>query len=96
MIKNNFKKIIDLVCAKSPLQRKKIQNYLSEQDDTFFHLAEEFATKYLNYLASENIPIDYAVDSYLKVCNEEPMEESQFNRNDFNAGRNTIQWLKGS
>jgi len=70
LIKNNFKKIIDLVCAKSPLQRKKIQNYLSDQDDTFFYLAEEFATKYLNYLASENIPIDYAVDSYLKVCND--------------------------
>ena len=43
----------------------------------------------LEFIDSENI-------GYLKVCNEEPMEESQFNRNDFNAGRNTIQWLKGS
>jgi len=42
----------------------------------------------LEFTDSENI-------GYLKVSNEEPIEESQFNRNDFNAGRNTIHWLKG-
>lgn len=43
----------------------------------------------LEFTNSENI-------GYLKVYNGEPIEESQFNRNDFNTGRNTIQWLKGS
>jgi len=43
----------------------------------------------LEFTDSENI-------GYLKVSNEEPIEESQFNRNDFNTGRNTIQWLRGS
>jgi len=42
----------------------------------------------LEFIDSDNI-------GYLKVRNEEPIEENQFNRNDFNAGRNTIQWLKG-
>ncbi len=42
----------------------------------------------LEFIDSDNI-------GYLKVCNEKPIEESQFNLNDFNAGRNTIQWLKG-
>lgn len=42
----------------------------------------------LEFIDSDNI-------GYLKVCNEEPIEENQFNRNDFNAGRNIIQWLKG-
>jgi len=42
----------------------------------------------LEFIDSDNI-------GYLKVRNEEPIEESQFNLNDFNAGRNTIQWLKG-
>jgi len=43
----------------------------------------------LEFIDSDNI-------GYLKVRNEEPIEESQFNRNDFNTGRNTIQWLRGS
>ena len=42
----------------------------------------------LEFIDSDNI-------GYLKVVNEEPIEENQFNRNDFNAGRNTIRWLKG-
>ena len=42
----------------------------------------------LEFIDSDNI-------GYLKVCNEKPIEESHFNLNDFNAGRNTIQWLKG-
>lgn len=42
----------------------------------------------LEFIDSDNI-------SYLKVCNEEPIEENRFNLNDFNACRNTIQWLKG-
>ncbi len=42
----------------------------------------------LEFIDSDNI-------GYLKVCNEEPIEENQFNINDFNAGRNSIQWLKG-
>ena len=70
MIQNNFKKIIDLVCTKSILQKKKLRKYLSGQDDTFFYLAEEFATKYSDYLKSENIPIEYVVDAYLKMCND--------------------------
>ncbi len=42
----------------------------------------------LEFTDSENI-------GYLKVRNEKPIEESQFNLNDFNAGRSAIQWLKG-
>ncbi|MBW8000439.1 MAG: hypothetical protein FVQ80_00250 [Planctomycetes bacterium] len=39
--------------------------------------------------------IDSVTISFLKVRNDEPIEENQFNRNDFNASRNVIQWLKG-
>jgi hypothetical protein len=42
----------------------------------------------LEFIDSDNI-------AYLKVQNDEPIEENQFNRNDFRAGRNAIQWLKG-
>jgi len=70
MKSNNFRKIIKLICNKSILQKKKLRKYLSGQDDTFFYLAEEFATKYSDYLKSENIPIGYVVDAYLKMCND--------------------------
>lgn len=33
-------------------------------------MAGEFATKYSDYLKSENIPVEYAVDAYLKMCND--------------------------
>ena len=42
----------------------------------------------LEFLESENI-------GYLKVLNDEPIEENQFYINDFNAGQRLIQWLKG-
>jgi len=70
MKNNNFRKIIELICSKSILQKKKLRKYLSGQNDTFFYLAEEFATKYSDYLKSENIPIEYVVDAYLKMCND--------------------------
>jgi len=70
MKSNNFRKIIKLIYTKSALQKKKLQKYLSGQDDYFFYLAEEFATKYSDYLKSENIPVEDAVDAYLKMCND--------------------------
>lgn len=39
--------------------------------------------------------IDSDIISFLKVRNNEPIEESQFSRNDFNTGRCLIQWVKG-
>lgn len=36
MKNNNFRKIIELICSKLILQKKKLQKYLSGQDDTFF------------------------------------------------------------
>lgn len=82
MKNNSFRKIIDLICSKSILQKKKLQKYLSCQDDTFFYLAEEFTTKYLGYLKSENIPLEYVVDAYLKMCNDMIKNQIYFMRTD--------------
>jgi len=70
MENSNFRKIIKLIYTKSILQKKKLRKYLSGQDDTFFYLAEEFATKYSDYLKSKNIPIEDAIGAYLKMCND--------------------------
>jgi 2-polyprenyl-3-methyl-5-hydroxy-6-metoxy-1,4-benzoquinol methylase len=65
----NFGRILDAI-KKSPLQKKKMEKYLSTRDEVFFDEAEEFSGKYISYLESENIPIEYAVEAYQKLCND--------------------------
>lgn len=63
-----FFKIVDAVIAKSPFQKKKLDQYLSEMDAQFFARAEEFALDYGRYLSCQEIPFDYAVNAYLAMC----------------------------
>lgn len=63
-----FFKLVDAIIAKSPFQKKKLYQYLSEMDRHFFVRAEEFTIDYGNYLASQGIPFDYAVNAYLDMC----------------------------
>jgi SAM-dependent methyltransferase len=65
----NFGRILDAI-KKSPLQKKKMEKYLATRDKVFFDEAEEFSGKYISYLESENIPIEYAVEAYQKLCND--------------------------
>ena len=64
---NNFKAIVDKICHKSPLQRKKLESYLSTMGDSFFQEAEIFITKYIDYLANQGVTIDFAIESYLDM-----------------------------
>ena len=68
MISDNFNRIVELVIAKSPFQKKKLRQYLEGREITFFEEAELFAVKYSGYLDSQDIPLDYAVSSYLEMC----------------------------
>jgi SAM-dependent methyltransferase len=68
MIAENFNKIVESVIAKSPFQKKKLSQYLDGREMTFFEEAELFAVKYSGYLESQGIPLDYAVSSYLEMC----------------------------
>jgi 2-polyprenyl-3-methyl-5-hydroxy-6-metoxy-1,4-benzoquinol methylase len=63
-----FFKIIDAVIAKSPFQKKRLEQYLSTMDTQFFTRAEEFAMDYGRYLAGQGIPVEYAVNAYLELC----------------------------
>lgn len=64
----SFDQIVQLTVARSPFQKKKLEQYLSRMDARFFARAEEFATNYIGYLASQQIPLDYAVKAYLDMC----------------------------
>ena len=64
----NFKSIVDLTFKKSPLQKKKILKFHKNIDNSYFVKAEEFAKAFKQYLKNENISLEFAIDSYLKLC----------------------------
>ena len=70
MKKTKFNELIDAIYKKSPLQKKKLAKHLAEQDNQFFESAEVFASDYFSYLNSQKIPLEYAVNAYLKMCND--------------------------
>lgn len=63
-----FFKIVNAVIAQSPFQKKKLDQYFAEMDAQFFARAEEFAMEYGRYLASQEIPLDYAIKAYMDMC----------------------------
>ena len=66
----NFQNIIEEIGNKSPLQKKKLSKYLTTRDYEFYSEANKFVAEYSGYLSSQNIPMEYAVDSYIKMCND--------------------------
>ena len=68
MSQTYFNQILEIVYKKSPLQKKKLENYLASCDESFFKTVERFSIDYIGYLKSQNISVEYAVDAYLKMC----------------------------
>jgi 2-polyprenyl-3-methyl-5-hydroxy-6-metoxy-1,4-benzoquinol methylase len=60
--------MLELIHKKSPLQKKKIEKHLSKRNQKYFQEAEKFSIDYAGYLESQNIPLDYAIDAYIKLC----------------------------
>ena len=73
-----FDKILQLIYQISPLQKKRIENFLSKKDKEFFREAEKFASLYIGYLEHENTSLEYAVDAYLKMCSSMMTSQIQF------------------
>ena len=46
----NFEQIVDQICLKSPLQKKKLKSYLSTRSVNFFNEADKFTSDYSSYL----------------------------------------------
>jgi len=65
----NFDRFVNAV-KKSPLQKKKLEKYLSGKDAIFFEQAEDFSKEYIRYLESQDIDIEYAVEAYQKLCSD--------------------------
>ena len=71
----NFNILVSRVIKQSSTQKKKIEVLLKKQNKIYFKRAEEFSVKFLKYLRIENVSVNYAVNSYLKLCFD--MFESQ-------------------
>jgi len=76
--REKFNKIIDLINQKSSLQKKRLKQYLTEQDEEFWCRTEEFVSSYEKFLHSEMLDIDYLVSAYLKLCQNMIKEQVRF------------------
>lgn len=79
---DHFNQILQLIYKKSPLQKKKIEKYISTRNSSFFQEAEEFSKQYMGYLSAQNIPLEYAIDAYQKMCNDMMKSQIYFMNND--------------
>ncbi len=80
MFSGEFSKIVNMIASLSGLQKKKILKDLEGRDRSFFDDAESFAKSYRAYLDSQNIPIEYAVESYLEMCHNMLKSQVSFMR----------------
>ena len=65
-----FKELTNLICEKSPLQKKRIQSFHSKQNKKFFDEAENFVIFYNNFLESKKLKFDFIADGYLNMCRD--------------------------
>jgi|TARA_Y100000031_G_C8152011_1_gene352809 2-polyprenyl-3-methyl-5-hydroxy-6-metoxy-1,4-benzoquinol methylase len=79
--------IVNAICEKSAVQEKHIEKYLKSSDTAFFEFADKFFGLYLKYLEKEGYSLNYAVDSYIKLCTDTLSEEIQF----IKTGKYTMQ-----
>jgi SAM-dependent methyltransferase len=92
----SFAEIIDLIAVKSPLQKKRLEKYLSSKDDIFFTEAEQFANDYAGYLKNQGMNIEYAISAYLRLCNDMLKAQIRFMKTGtypFDASNNVINQL---
>lgn len=80
--KNYFDSVIEIICQKSPMQKKKLESYLASQSTSFFQEADEFISDYSGYLKSQGISFDYAIDAYLKMCKDMVISQIYFMKTD--------------
>jgi SAM-dependent methyltransferase len=64
----DFRAIVEKICDKSPLQRKRLTAYLETCDADFFKEADEFVARYQHFLDRKGISIEYALNAYLNMC----------------------------
>jgi|WetSurMetagenome_2_1015567.scaffolds.fasta_scaffold29761_4 2-polyprenyl-3-methyl-5-hydroxy-6-metoxy-1,4-benzoquinol methylase len=70
--------IVENISARNSLHGKKLQGNLKKFDAEYFTRAEQFLTKYVYLLQSQNKTLDYAIDCYLQMIADINYETVQF------------------
>ena len=70
--------ILDIISQKSPINSKKINKEIENANTVFLERFESFLIIYQQYLTSIGKSLEYAVDSYLKVCADYTYEQIRF------------------
>ena len=76
----HIKMVLDEIYVKSPLQRKKIEKFLNSKDESFKQEFEGFLADYIGYLDTNNMTIEYGVDSYLEMVSDMFKSQIKFMR----------------
>jgi len=75
-----FSKIVNLVSAQNPLQRKRIENFINQQDEDYWNFAEELS-RTLNWtLLQTNEARAEAAQSYNRMCMDILREQIRFRK----------------
>jgi 2-polyprenyl-3-methyl-5-hydroxy-6-metoxy-1,4-benzoquinol methylase len=72
--------IIDKIGKIHPLHGKKIKKNIASFDKIYFDRANDFFSKYNDYLLSVNKELDFGINSYLKMCADIMYEQINFQR----------------
>jgi 2-polyprenyl-3-methyl-5-hydroxy-6-metoxy-1,4-benzoquinol methylase len=75
-----FGRILELVFAKNPLQKKTLEPFLSNAAPVYWERAEEFARQTVALLEAKGLDAGYLVDAYLKLCADMLREQILFHK----------------
>lgn len=63
-----YKDLLKLIYKKSPLQKKRIESYLSTKKKDFFDDFDNFVNFYGEFLKKKNLDFEFLIEGYLEMC----------------------------
>lgn len=78
MTPTHLNTILDYIRGKNPMHYKKLKKNVVFDDAQYVARAESFFDSYVAQLASEGKDLNFALDCYLKVCNDVMFEQMRF------------------
>lgn len=65
-----LEQVLEHISETSPLQKRRLDALFQNCSPDFRSEAEEFAERYAGYLRARDLPLTYAADSYVRMCND--------------------------
>lgn len=72
--------ILNFIEEKNPAHAAKLKSWMEKMDAGYFSDAENFFTRYKNFIEGTGRKIDYGIDCYLKLCAQMVFERIEFIR----------------